>query len=118
MRLSAPVRAIAGTAFVSLAVHVDHSAIAGTITVTSTSGETGGPECTLRDALTSANSDAPTGGCPAGSGSDIIELAPSATYTLTVVDNFTVGGNGLPKIPGGSTITINGQGATIERSGG
>jgi hypothetical protein len=89
-------------------------AYAATITVTTTLGGTGGPECTLRDAITAANTDTATGGCPAGSGADIIELAAGATYTLTAVDNNTDGPNGLPSVT--SEITINGNGATIERS--
>lgn len=44
-------------------------------------------------------------------GADTINLAPGGTYTLTVVDNP---GNGLPIIF--SQITINGNGATIQRS--
>ena len=38
---------------------------AATIIVTTDSGGTGGPDCTLRDAITAANTDTPTGGCPA-----------------------------------------------------
>src|SRR5438105_4383901 len=51
-------------------------------------------------------------------GADIINLATGGTYTLTVVDNsltyFYTGPNGLPTIT--SQITINGNGATIQRS--
>ena len=43
-----------------------------------------------------------------------LELATDCTYTLTAVDNNTDGGNGLPSIT--SNITIEGNGATIERS--
>jgi CSLREA domain-containing protein len=53
---------------------------AATINVTSTSGGTGGPDCTLRDAITAANTDTPAGGCPAGSGADTIVLAASGVY--------------------------------------
>ncbi len=56
---------------------------AATITVTSASGETGGPDCTVRDAITAANTDTATGGCPAGSGADVIELPAGVTITLT-----------------------------------
>ena len=87
---------------------------ADTIVVTSDSGGTGGPDCTLRDAITAANTNTATGGCPAGSGADTIELPASATITLTAVDNYNEGDNGLPPIV--SAITINGNGATIERS--
>ena len=83
------------------------------IIVTSDSGGTGGPGCTLRDAITAANTDTPTGGCPAGNGVDTIELPVDVTITLTAVDNTTTGENGLPVVA--SAITINGNGATIER---
>ncbi len=45
---------------------------------------------------------------------DTINLAAGGTYTLTAVDNTTDGANGLPSIT--SAITIEGHGATIERS--
>lgn len=83
------------------------------IIVTSDSGGTGGPGCTLRDAITAANTDTPTAGCPAGNGVDTIELPVDVTITLTAVDNTTTGENGLPVVA--SAITINGNGATIER---
>src|SRR5438094_6596865 len=44
-------------------------------------------------------------------GADIINLAPGGTYTLTAEDSP---GNGLPAIT--SQITINGNGAIIQRS--
>ncbi|MFC1996053.1 choice-of-anchor Q domain-containing protein [Chloroflexota bacterium] len=84
------------------------------ITVNSTSGGTGGPDCTLRDAITAADTDTATGGCPAGAGADTIVLTSGATYTLTEVDNDVDGRNGLPVIQ--SQITIEGNGSTIERS--
>lgn len=93
-----------------------------TITVNSTD-ETINPtdgKCTLREAIIAANTDTPsgnvTGECSAGSGADIVELLANASYTLTVVDNTdpTLGDNGLPAIT--SDITLNGNGATVERS--
>ncbi len=89
---------------------------AETITVTTNSGGTGWPDCTLRDAINAANMDAPFGGCPAGQGADVIELAPGETYLLSFVDNASYGNNGLPIIT--SDITINGNGATIQREAG
>jgi Ca2+-binding RTX toxin-like protein len=41
--------------------------------------------CGLREAVTSANNDAPSGGCVAGAGNDVIVLAPG-TYALTQGD--------------------------------
>jgi predicted outer membrane repeat protein len=89
-------------------------ASAAVITVTSTSEGTGGPNCTLRDAITAANTDAATGGCPAGAGADIIELAAGATYTFTTGLASVLDTSALPDITG--PVTINGNGAVIERS--
>ncbi|MEZ5583103.1 MAG: choice-of-anchor Q domain-containing protein [Candidatus Competibacteraceae bacterium] len=91
-----------------LAVGAMASAQAATITADGTT-------CTLVDAITAANSDTATGGCTAGSGADVIELTAS-TYTLNTVNNTANGSNGLPSIT--STITLNGNGATIGRGGG
>ncbi len=89
------------------------AAQAATITVTSESGGTGGPDCTLRDAITAANTDTATGGCVAGNGGDTIELPVGATILLTEVDNGTDFGNGLPRVS--TEISINGNGSTVER---
>ncbi len=91
------------------------TARAATITVTSDSGGTGGPDCTLRDAITAANTDTATGGCVAGNGADTIELLADATITLTEVDNNSDGPNGLPSIT--SEVIINGNGSIVERDG-
>jgi CSLREA domain-containing protein len=57
---------------------------AADITVTTTTDEhnTDG-DCSLREAIIAANTDAPVDACPAGSGSDTVYL-PAGTYTLTV----------------------------------
>ncbi|HEX8915950.1 MAG TPA: hypothetical protein VF796_26620, partial [Humisphaera sp.] len=47
-------------------------------------------------------------------GADTISLAAGSTYTLTAQDNYWYGPNGLPAIT--SDVTIEGNGATIERS--
>lgn len=60
---------------------------AATITVNSIANTTGGSNCTLRNAITAANADTTTGGCPAGSGADTIVL-PAGTYTFTTPDNY------------------------------
>ena len=65
------------------------------------------------DAITAANTDTATGGCPAGSGADTIVLPAGSTQTLTEVNNDTYGPTGLPVIS--SVITIAGQGSTIAR---
>src|SRR5262245_37182626 len=62
----------------------------------------------LRDAISSANSEvAPY------DGADTLELAAGCTYTLPDSVDPIEGGNGLPSVT--SVITINGNGATIER---
>ena len=85
------------------------------IVVTSTDGTTGGPECTLRDAITASNIDSSVGGCPHSgtAGADTIELARSEMYVLIVKDNSVDGPTGLPFING--DLTINGNGSVIER---
>ena len=73
--------------------------------------------CALREALINANNDAATyPDCPAGSGADTIELAANSTYTLTdaPAECMADGPNGLPSVT--TAITLNGNGATIERS--
>ena len=64
----------------------------------------GAGQCTLRAAIVEANALA---------GLDTIELAPGATYTLTV-DISPPNEIGLPTIQ--SNVIINGHGATVQRS--
>lgn len=72
--------------------------------------------CSLSEAIINANDDAAThDDCAAGSGSDTLQLTVS-TYSITSVENFYFGPNGLPPIE--STITIMGNGATIQRMSG
>ena len=87
---------------------------ATTITVTTTVDElnTGGA-CSLREAVRSANLDTAIGGCPAGSGADII-VVPAGTYRLT-----RLGAQEQQAVTGDldilQSLTINGagSGATI-----
>jgi len=75
-------------------------------------------DCTLVAAINNANSDTDTDGagfgCDAGSGADHLSLATNGLYTLTEVVQGDE--DGLPWIT--STITINGHGARIARTGG
>ncbi len=105
------------TLFAGASTPVAHAA--ATIAVNNTGGGHSATTCTLRDAITAANTDTATGGCPAGSGADTILLPLSlftdTIITLTEVDNGTeIETNGLPVIM--SDITINGRGAIIQRS--
>jgi predicted outer membrane repeat protein len=84
------------------------------IEVTNTSGAANVTDaCTLRDAITAANTDTAVGGCPAGSGDDEIRLPEGAVITLNEVDNIRFGYNALPAVT--SSIFIDGSGATIQR---
>ena len=63
--------------------------------------KTGLPDdCTLADQIIAANTDAPTGACPAGEGAETIEITRNITLS-----------EALPAIT--SDITINGKGHTI-----
>jgi hypothetical protein len=84
-----------------------------TIAVTSNSGGTGGPGCTLRDAIAAANTGQAVGECPAGNEGAVVELPPGSAFALTEVDN---GVNGLPVVE--RPVTIRGRSARIERDPG
>ena len=77
-----------------------------TITVTTTVDGTGGPNCTLRDAITAANTDTATGGCSAGHGADTIDFSVSGQINL---------GSTLPAVA--SQLTVDGSGRSIVVSG-
>jgi CSLREA domain-containing protein len=72
---------------------------AATITV-DTTDDVSVTDCTLRDAITAANSDAISGACPAGSGTDLIDITATGTILL---------GSALPSIT--TNLTIEGPGA-------
>jgi len=89
---------------------------AAPILVTTNSVGTGGPDCTLRDAIASANTDLVTGGCAAGSGPDVITLPAGAVFSFTTPNDAEpfAGNAALPAIM--SDVTIEGAGAVIERA--
>lgn len=99
-------RSLAGVAL--LLVMGQTPALAATINV--------GGGCRLVDAITAANSDADTGGCPKGSGADTIVLPQRSVQRLTRVNNTygAYGATGLPVIT--SAITIAGSDSTIRRA--
>ena len=70
--------------------------------------------CTLSNAIASANADSAVGGCTlTGSGTPyIIQLQTNQSYTLATVDNWWYGPNALPPIA--TTIIIEGNGATLQ----
>lgn len=87
-----------------VAVQASAPVAAGTITV--------GGLCTLAAAIEAANTDAPAGSCPAGSGADVIELTGDVEVT-TVATSFWFGPTGLPTI--NSKIEIRGPFVKISR---
>ncbi len=102
-------------------VLIGTAASAWSATITVAPGEAvlnaGNGLCSLREAIMNAESDSDNSGgdCPAGSGADTIVLAAGSTYTLSTVVN-TVAGQptiGLPEVR--SVITVNGNGAIIQR---
>ena len=85
-----------------------HPAFAATIVVDNTT-------CNLVDAVTAAETDIATGDCPAGSGTDTIEL--TSDVTLTSVNNSALfGDSGLPLVT--TDIIVEGGGFTIQRGAG
>ena len=72
-----------------------------------------GTNCTLAEAIRSANTNTAVGGCTKGSGADTIVLPIGSTQSLTAVDNTTLGPTGLPVIR--STVTLQGRNSTIRR---
>ena len=73
-----------------------------------------GVTCTLADAITAANTDTATGGCPAGSGADRLDLVADITLTSrlpAIVSEVALQGNGhtvsrLPTAPAFGILEI------------
>ncbi|HNB52029.1 MAG TPA: choice-of-anchor Q domain-containing protein, partial [Anaerolineales bacterium] len=88
------------------------------ISVNTNSGGIGGPDCTLRDAMTTANSGVNTGGCLLiGSGTPVtISLDALGPYTLTTPAGTwpPFFGNGLPYVT--THMVIEGNGQKVVRS--
>ena len=115
LRLSLAAALIAG---IVLAFHSAPIVRAATISVnTTTDDNTVNGNCTLREAIIAANTDAAVDACPAGSGADTITLASAATYSLSIsVADASIGATGLPRIT--SAIILQGNGSTIRRASG
>jgi CSLREA domain-containing protein len=93
------------------------SQAAGFITVNSTLDELGNDgQCTLREAVIAANTDKSSGKksgeCPAGNGSDTIEL-PAGTYLLTRTDSGNEDSSSTGDLDIRGDLTIQGQGAQV-----
>lgn len=89
---------------------------AATITVTTTNDEfdlTGtGAGCSLREAVQAANSNAPFGGCPAGSDPDQITL-PAGTYAFSLSGTEASANVGIDDLDVDGALTIVGLGHPI-----
>ncbi|MHB1570521.1 MAG: hypothetical protein ACYC0H_15155, partial [Solirubrobacteraceae bacterium] len=94
-----------GLALLALAVFGPVPAVASAASISAACSGTKGDGASLAGAITLANSDP---------GTDTVVLGAGCTYTLTSVNNYWYGPNGLPAIS--SDVTIEGNGATITRS--
>lgn len=89
------------------------------ITVTTTDDELNSDsDCSLREAIQAANSNAPVSGCSAGSDSDIV-VVPTGSYSLTL-SGTPENSNQNGDLDITSTLTISGSGAgsTLIKSNG
>lgn len=118
MRLSGTKLIVALMAFAS--VFTAAPALAATIKVNTTSDEYGtGAACSLREAISAAESDAAFGGCTAGSGPDTIQLQGGKTYIRELpgpADNTNATGD--YDIAGEMTIAVKGKGQAKIDAGG
>jgi len=98
---------------VFLSVSVGSASGQSTITVNTTDDELNSDgDCSLREAITAANTNAVVDGCPRGTGADTITFSPPGTGTITL-------GSTLPTItadltiagPGEASLTISGNNA-------
>ncbi len=112
MRLKSASSILLAFALAALLFGVDSrgAAEAATITVNTTDDElnTDG-DCSLREAIQAANTDAAVDGCTSGSGDDVITL-PAGTYTLSVPGTGE-DSNAAGDLDITSNVTVNGDGA-------
>src|SRR3954453_1281910 len=88
-------------------------AAANTITVDTKDDVITGSGCSLRAAVVAANDDVATAGCPAGSGTDKVQV-PGGTYKFTRAGIFENGSKtGDLDISSPLTIRGAGSGATV-----
>lgn len=85
---------------------------AASITVNTTADELDADgDCSLREAITAANTDAAVSGCAAGNGADDITV-PAGTYTLTRV-GAREDGNATGDLDIAGDVTITGAGGSL-----
>lgn len=96
------------TAAVSLALAASNLP-AATITVDTLADGSIPVDCTLRDAIEAANTDATVAGCAAGSGADEIVFDPSLSGVLTLSSNMTLAASEITITgPGADEVTVSG----------
>lgn len=100
-------------------------ALATSLIVTTEQDASGGPQCTLRDAIQAANTDSAAGACPAGSGPDTISFAGNvnnirlASALPTITSDITLAGPGQPNLninanaPNFRLFTLSGSAANL-----
>jgi hypothetical protein len=97
-----------GSLLASVALLVATAAGAATINV-GTTDDASAISCTLRDAISAANTDAPVGGCQAGAGDDVVDLTRLSGVILLasalpdVTSNLQIHG------PGAANLAVDGQ---------
>src|ERR1700733_4197537 len=97
--------AVTGT----LALCAPAAALGTVINVTTTADTLGGDQCSLRAAISAANTDSAVAGCPAGSGTDTV-LVPSGRYVLTLA-GANEDANATGDLDISSDVVITGSGA-------
>src|SRR5690348_11866668 len=109
---------------VFLAITLNTTARAATITVNSLADPGKAGVCALRDAITAANSQTRVNGCKAGSGNDTINFSVSGSIVpsnyfqaitdarLTIEGPITIGGGDFPA--GGGGLLFVASGATVK----
>jgi CSLREA domain-containing protein len=101
-----------------LALSTPACVLAASITVTTTADTLAAGQCSLRAAISAANTDAAVGGCPAGSGADTVHV-PAGHYTLTIAGpNEDANATGDLDLMGAITIVGAGASTTTVDAGG
>ena len=114
LKILAPSVGVALLVWVLLFVYVSSPAWAATITVNSTDDPgVDDAQCTLREAITSANTDTAFGGCVAGSGADTITFAlPDDPSTISLNSELLIADYLQIDGPGASALKISGNDAS------
>jgi CSLREA domain-containing protein len=98
----------AGVTVVAAFALAPAAAVANPITVNTTGDQNGiGAECSLREAIASANTNAAFGGCPIGSGPDVIGFSVTGTIDLTAGE-LLVNSDIQIQGPGAGLLTLKG----------